>query len=232
MKRVSKLSSIVIGLIGTAFNSGAAAQAVPDIPKNRDNFMVVVRELIGADKKDELLKPVGKTKAKFSDGTEIETEMAWWEFIGDTHIRFVFDGDQTMDNAAPGDLVKLGLTNVDDALALALKNLKQTYGEPQSTPWEGGVMIVAGKASDFDSSYFLDRAFWRKLHKENPDGILVAVPKRGGLLYAPMSDTKSVDAMKRMVAQLHETSGSLRVSSALFLFKDDKWSVFQSAVRR
>lgn len=205
---------------------------MPDIPKNRDNLMVVVRESIGSTKKDELLKPTGKGKARLADGREIEFEMAWWEFIGDTHIRFVFDGAQTMVSAGPGDLAKLGLTNVDDALALAIQNLKRSYGEPRSVPWQGGIMAVAGKAPDFDSSYFLDREFWRKLHKENPDGILVAVPKRGGLLYAPMSDTKAVETMKRAVAQLHESSGSLRVSSALFLFKDDKWSVFQPAVAR
>jgi hypothetical protein len=83
-----------------------------------------------------------------------------------------------------------------------------------------------------DSTYFLDRDFWRKLLKAHPDGIVVAVPKRGGLLYAPVSNTQAVDGLKRSIASLHATSGTARVSAALFLFKADQWSVLQAAAGR
>lgn len=56
--------------------------------------------------------------------------------------------------------------------------------------------------------------------------------KRGGLLYAPLSDTTAVDGLKRGVAYLHSSSQRLRVSSGLFLFKEGKWSVFQAPVKQ
>jgi hypothetical protein len=223
-----KLSSIVIGVLTTGFGSGAMAQTSLDQAKTRDNLMIVLRESAGRNKKDELLKPTGKIQARLPDGRQIEMEMASWEFIGDTHVRFVFDGARTMINAVPSDLVKLGLTNVDDALALAMANVKRVYGEPSASAWSGGLMEVVGKSPDFDSSYFLDRAFWRKVNEENPEGVLVVVPKRGALLYTPVANKKAVEALKIGIAQLYETSGPARVSSAIFLFKDDKWSVFQS----
>ena len=92
-------------------------------------------------------------------------------------------------------------------------------------------MIVSGKSPDLDSSYFLDRAYWRGLLIEHPEGLVVAVPKRGGLLFTPASDARSVEALRRNVAQLHASSGTQRISSALFLFKDDHWTVFQPAVQ-
>ena len=210
----------------------AVAQASAAPERERDNLMVVVRESIGANKENETFEPSGKASAKLPDGREVEIAMAWWEFIGDMHIRFVFDGPQTMIGATPQDLAKLHLGSVDEALALALDNVKRVYGEPTATEWTNGVMQVHGKSPDLNSTYFLDRDYWCSLLKTNPAGVVVAVPKRGGLLYAPLSNVNAVDSLKRGIAQLHATSGQLRVSSALYLFKDDKWSVYQAAVKQ
>jgi hypothetical protein len=205
-------------------------QATPE--RSRDNFMVVVRESIGANRPDDRLTPTGKAKAKLPDGREIEFEMASWEFIGDTHIRFVFDGPASMINATPPDLERLGIRNVDEALELAILNIRKIYGVPTVKPFDGGAMQVQGKSPDLDSSYFLDRAFWIELLNQHPEGLVVSVAKRGGLLYAPISDAKAVDGLKRGVAYLHSSSQRLRVSSALFLFKEGKWSVFQAPVKQ
>jgi hypothetical protein len=137
-----------------------------------------------------------------------------------------------MTNATPQDLERLGIKSVEDALTLAMSNFKRVYGEPKASTFSDGVMQVQGKSPDLDSSYFLDRTYWLALLKNSPEGIVVAVPKRGGLLYAPLNDVKAVDSLKRSVAYLHSSSQRQRVSSALFLFKDGKWSVFQPAVKQ
>lgn len=232
MKLINQLTRSLFApialLLGFAANAGAQSTGAPE--KTRENFMVVVRKSIGANKQDDVLRPTGKGKAKLADGREVEFEMASWEFIGDTHIRFVFDGPQTMMGAVPQDLVRLNVAMVEEALALAVSNVKRVYGEPTATSWTSGLMQVQGKSPDLDSTYFLDREFWRGVLKALPDGVVVAVPKRGGLLYAPLSDTTAVENLKKGVAQLHSSSGRLRVSSALYLFKDGKWSVYQAAV--
>lgn len=212
--------------LSTAVFAPANAQSADG--KTRDKLMVVVRETVGSNKPDEVLRPTGKMKARLADGREIEMEMAMWEFIGDTHIRFVFDGAHLMMGARPEDLELLGLSNLNDALAAAMANIKRTYGEPKASAWSDGIMLVSGKSPDLDSSYFLDRAFWRAQLGQHPEGLAVAVPERGGLLFAPMSDTQAVEAMKRGVPKLYETAGPLRVSSAVFLFKGDKWTVLQA----
>jgi hypothetical protein len=77
----------------------------------------------------------------------------------------------------------------------------------------------------------LDRAFWLNLLKAHPEGVVALVPKRGGLLYSPLSNTKAVDGMRKTVAYLHSSSERLRISSGLYLFKDGKWSVLQAPVK-
>ena len=226
MHRLIAIGSLLLSQIT------ALAQS-PGMPeRTRENFMVVVRESIGVNRTEDALTPMGMAKAKLPDGREIDIEMASWNFIGDTHIRFVFDGPHTMINATPQDFERLGINGVDEALSLALANIKRIYGEPNASPWEGGLMVVEGKSPDLNSSYFLDRAYWGGLLKLHPEGLVVSVAKRGGLLYTPLSNAKAVEGLKRGVAYLYTSSERMRVSSALFLFKDGKWSVFQAPIKQ
>ncbi len=193
--------------------------------------MAVVRESAGSNKQEESLVAIGKGKMKLADGREVEFEPAFFNYLGDMHVRLVFDGPQSMAGATPEDLARLNLTPTQ-ALSLAVSNIKRTYGKLQSVPWDSGLMQVKGKSPDLDSSYFLDREFWRELSKAHPKGIVVSVPKRGGLLYAPLSEAKSVEVLRRSVGDLFASSKTLRVSSALYLFKEDRWSVFQAPIAR
>ena len=222
-------SRVVAALLGVGLASlGDPAQAA-DV--DRDKLMVVLRESIGANKKDDALKPSGTAKAKLPDGKEVEISPAWFEFIGDMHIRFVIDEPTTMRGVSSEQLAALNLSP-REAVKLALANIKRVYGEPAATPWTGGLMEVSGKSPDLNSSYFLDLDFWNALLQNHPEGIVAAVPKRGGLVFAPISDVKAIDGLRKGVSFLFSSSGNLRVSSALYLFKDGKWSVFQDPVKQ
>ncbi|WP_156435867.1 hypothetical protein [Bradyrhizobium lablabi] len=204
----------------------AMAQGGQAVDTSAQNLMVVLRESAGTNKQDEALKPLGKLRARGPDGAEVEFELAAFAFLGDMHVRFVFDGPTSMRNATPQDLARLQV-NPAQALELSVRNMKRVYGDPAARPFTGGLMQVQGKSPDLDSSYFLDRGFWRGILQRHPEGILVAVPKRGGLVFAPLSDSKAVDGLRKGVSYLYSSSGQLRVSSALYLFKDDQWTVFQ-----
>lgn len=206
------------------------AQDAQGVDRSAANLMVVLRESIGGNKQDEALVPMGKATLQLPNGKVAEIDTGWFRYLGDMHVRFVFDMPQSMLNTTPEDLDRLGLSP-EAALALAMKNVKRVYGEPRSEPWSD-LMQVKSKLQDMDSSYFLDRPFWQRLSSQHPDGVVVAVPKRGVLLYAPLSDAKAVSGLKRGVSYLHESSGRMRVSGALYLFKNDRWSVLQATQAR
>ena len=115
--------------------------------------MVVLRESIGANKQDELLVPLGKGRLKLPDGREADFEMAAFEFIGDMHIRFVFDSAQAIRIATPQELAQLNLPP-DRAVQLAVANIKRVHGNPDATPWTAGLLQVSGRSPDFDSATF------------------------------------------------------------------------------
>ncbi len=223
-------SKLLILFFALAAASASFAAPTEPFENSAANLMVVLRETIGETQRDERLVPMGKTKSRLADGREVEMDGAWYGYIGNLHLRFVFDTPAAMPNASAGDLKRLGLAP-EAALQLAIANIRRVYGAPKVRP-SHGLMEVYGESPDLISSYFLDRPFWLGLSTQHPEGIVAMVVKRGSLLYSPLSNTKAVDRMRKLVAPLYSTSEWLRVSSALYLFKDGKWSVFQAPVKQ
>jgi hypothetical protein len=190
------------------------------------NLLVVLRESPGANKQDETLTPFGKIQATLPDGREVEFEASWFQYLGDMHLRLVFDGSRRVQSASPEDLERLQLSP-DEALQQAVDNLRRRYGTPVAEPWSGGLMQVHGNAPELDSSYFLDRGFWLEQLRDSPAGVVAAVPRRGGLVFARADDDSAVATLRFSAAALFASNEGTRISSGLYLFKDGRWSVFQ-----
>jgi len=190
------------------------------------NLLVVLRETPGANKQEESLAPFGKISARAADGREFEFEASWFQYLGDMHLRLVFDGTRRVQSALPDDLERLRLSP-EQALLHAVDNLRRRYGPPVAEPWTGGLMQVHGNSPELDSSYFLDRVFWLEQLRHSPAGIVAAVPERGGLVFARADDDSAVATLRFSAAALFASNDSTRISSGLYLFKDGRWSVFQ-----
>jgi hypothetical protein len=213
--------------------TGAWADAPSDAEEfevSARNLLAVLRESPGENKQEETLAPYGKISAKLPDGREVEFEASWFQYLGDMHLRLVFDGQSRVQSAAPEDLEKLKLSP-DEALSQAVDNLRRRYGAPVAEPWTGGVMQVHGNAPELDSSYFLDRVFWLEQLEQSPAGLVAAVPERGGLVFARADDDSAVATLRFSAAALFASKDSTRISSGLYLFKDGRWSVFQPPQR-
>ena len=53
------------------------------------------------------------------------------------------------------------------------------------------------------------------------------MPQRGGLVFAAADDEEAVDGLRFGAVALYAGARQSRISSALYLFKDGRWSVFQ-----
>lgn len=217
------------GALLAGMNAALAAGAARDHDEfevSVANLLVVLRESPGANKQDETLTPFGKIQATLPDGREVEFEASWFQYLGDMHLRLVFDGSRRVQSASPEDLEKLRLSP-DEALQQAVDNLRRRYGAPVAEPWSGGLMQVHGNAPELASSYFLDRGFWLEQLRESPAGVVAAVPRRGGLVFARADDDSAVATLRFSAAALFASNEGTRISSGLYLFKDGRWSVFQ-----
>ncbi len=219
----------VIPMLGLALCCAllaAPAARADTFDTSAGNLLAVLRETPGANKQDEELRAMGKLTARMPDGRVIEFEPSWFEYLGDLHLRLVFDGERKIQSASPDDLRRLKLTP-EQALDLAVENLRKRFGPPVAEPWSGGLMQVRGTAGEMNSSFLLDRRFWQEQLQRHPEGVVVAVPKRGGVVFAPVADDAAVVGLQFSAAVLYASDGRERLSSALYLFREGAWSVFQ-----
>jgi hypothetical protein len=227
MKHLLRRALLACAILASITGAHAASADATDVfDVSAGNLLALLRETPGANKQDEDLRPFGKITARLADGRDVEFEASWFQYLGDMHLRLVFDGERRVQSAVPGDLRKLRLSP-EEALTQAVGNLRRRYGEPVAEPWTGGLMMVRGGSSDLDSSYFLDRAFWMEQLRHYPEGIVAAVPGRGGLVFARADDDMAVTSLRFSAAVLYSEQEQRRVSSGLYLFKDGHWSVFQ-----
>ena len=215
----------LLAAISGAYAAESAREA-EEFEVSAANLLVVLRETPGANKQDESLKPFGKISARGVDGREYEFEASWFQYLGDMHLRLVFDGQRRVQSALPHDLQRLRLSP-EEALDQAVDNLRRRYGQPVAEPWTGGLMQVHGEAPELASSYFLDRAFWQEQLRQSPAGVVAAVPDRGGLVFARADDEPAIGVLRFSAAALFAGNDSTRISSGLYLFKDGRWSVYQ-----
>jgi len=220
------LAALLLGLGLLTGAAGVRAQADERIDTGASNLLPVLRPSAGAHHERETLVPFGRLKVTLPDGRDADIETSWFHYLGDMHVRLVFDGAQTLQSASPDDLARLKLSP-REAVQLAVANLRRAYGVPVAQPWSGNVMQVQGGAADLNSSYLLDREFWRELEGRHPAGLVVAVPRRGGLVFVPADDAEGLAQLRFSAAALYASGERSRVSASLYLFRDGQWSVFR-----
>lgn len=54
------------------------------------------------------------------------------------------------------------------------------------------------------------------------------MPKRGGLIFAPVTEKNAIHALEASIGNLYRSSENMRVSSALYLYNGGRWSVYPS----
>ena len=196
-------------------------------PAELSTLSFVLRERPGADKPDDALALVEPFSVPMPGGASASIAPAWIDLIGDLQLRLVRDAEDSMLTLHVSELEELRLSPAD-AVAAALANFRHRQGPPTISAWHN-LSRVGGAHEDFDSGWFADRDFWRARLAEHPAGVVVAVPRTDLLVFAPATDTAAVDSLRRGIPGLHASAGDWRLSSALFLFKDDRWTVLQAA---
>jgi hypothetical protein len=190
-------------------------------------LLFVLRERPGADKAEESLAPVDPFEVPLPGGATAILAPAWFDLVGDLQLRLVRETPECLLTLQASELDALRL-DAQAALALALANFRRRHGEPGVSAWHD-LRRVGGRDEDADSGWFLDRALWRGLLAEHPEGLVAALPRSDLLVFAPVADAAAVASMRRGIPGLHAGGGDYRLSSALYLFAGDRWTVLQPA---
>jgi hypothetical protein len=158
-----------------------------------------------------------------------KADLACYHYLGDMRLEFV------LRRGAEEGLRELSRSEFDamrlapqQGTQMAMQNIKREFGEAEIRRANGGLLLLQCKSPEFSASYLLDQELWNTLLKQAPEGLVAAVPRRGAVLFAPLADKKSVERLSKLVPDLYAGAAQQQVSAALYLYKDQRWSLYQS----
>ena len=98
-------------LVTTIVVAGQVHAAVDgdEVDTGADNLIAVLRESAQVHLEHESLQPYGTVIVELPDGRELSVETSWFHYLGDMHIRLVFDSRTELQSASPGDLERVQL---------------------------------------------------------------------------------------------------------------------------
>lgn len=143
-------------------------------------------------------------------------------YLGDIRLNFRFDGSGR--DALVSDLKRLGISPAQ-ALGLAVLNHKRWHGDASFVPVSDGVYTLKGPDPTACTTFFLDRRLWKQLLAKYPDGVLVAVPREGSVLFSPAGDPDASRRLRETAARMLSTAGATRVSRNLYRFGPTGWQI-------
>lgn len=143
-------------------------------------------------------------------------------YLGDIRLNFRFAGSGR--DALVSDLRRLGISPAQ-ALGLAVLNHKRQHGDASFVPVSEGVYALKCLDPAVCTTFFLDRRLWKQLLAKYPDGLLVAVPREGSVLFSPASDSGASRRLRESAARMLSSAGNARISRNLYRFGSTGWQI-------
>lgn len=194
-------------------------------PRTRESLVaVVVSAGNGFQDKEGLNLVAGRSEGPGSAGADAG-QLAVYSYLGDLALRFMFVAEGCVDSPARlEDMQRLDLTP-ERALALATVSFKRTQEVPLPCLVNEGVYTLRGGKPEAYSGYFLDRSFWRSQLARSPSGVLVALPKRGTLLFSYAEDGSAIQALRTAAVAWYQSAGEHALSASIYRFDAKGWHV-------
>jgi hypothetical protein len=143
-------------------------------------------------------------------------------YLGDIRLNFRFDGSGR--DALVSDLKRLGISPAQ-ALGLAVLNHKRLHGDASFVPLSEGVYALKCPDTVVCATFFLDRRLWKQLLAKYPEGVLVAVPREGSVLFSPATDAGAGRRLREAAARMLSSAGNTRISRNLYRFGSTGWQI-------
>jgi hypothetical protein len=233
MRKISRRGLLKLACAAVAAGAGIRAPAQPASPRFRDadrtreRIVAVVRAfepgyarpLPGVQE----IKPLTDIDLP---GIKVQPDQVPLVdyFVGDLQLRYSFDDPRYISSVSASDLKRLKLRR-EDLLPLAIANFRRRYAKFKVERMQGFLASVTN-AGELEPSLMLDTGFW-DLERQRAGGDIVAgAPARDSLVFTARTVAWHVDALRRLVTDVHASAGNDALSRKLYLWSQGRWEVF------
>ena len=224
MNRRKALFHIGAGGVALALAPRArAAESKDPLPRTKDHIVALVRSHPGVDPKTRPVQRIEPVIAKPDPSSAPDNALVFDHFVGDLHLRYVFDDPQFMLALRARDLKRLAIDRAE-LPTLVVANYRRLY--PKLTvvrpdQWLG--LLTQG--GELEPCIMLDGAFWQRQMKAFGGELIAAVPSAQEVYFAPREPKQNLELLKHLAILHHEKAGKRAVSRTVFLWRNFRWQV-------
>jgi hypothetical protein len=224
MNRRRALSGFAAG--GALLALGGVAtrgEAQESASRSRERIVALVRTQSGADPK---ARPTQKIEPVVMKAETPEAALAapiFDHFVGDLHLRYVFDDPKFMIALRGHDLKRLGVTR-EELPTLAVSNFRRLYPKLtviQPTPGLG----VVTEGGELEPTVMLDGLFWEQQTAALGGQLIAAVPSRNEVVFTRREPKQNVELLKHLVVQQYDNAQARALSRTVFAWRYFRWEV-------
>jgi hypothetical protein len=208
-----------------ALTNGIANRVHAQEPSSRtkERIVALVRTYPGAEAK---ARPVQKIEpvAMQTDSPEAASAAPVFDhFVGDLHLRYVFDDPKFMVALRGHDLKRLGVNR--DALAvLAVENYRRLYPKLTVIRPEPSLGVVTD-GGQLEPCILLDGRFWERQSASFGGELIASAPARDAVVFTTREPRQNIELLKHLAVQLYEKAGSQALSRTVFAWRYWRWEV-------
>lgn len=200
-----------------------AAQSKDPLPRTKDYVVALVRSHPGVNPQSRPVQRIEPALSKPDPKASSDNELVFDHFVGDLHLRYVFEDPQFMLAVRARDLKRLGLER--DALpTLVVENFRRLY--PNVTVFQPVPALgVVKNGGNLEPCVMLDGAFWERQRRAFGGDLIATVPSTDEVIFTRNEPRQNIELLKHLSVQHYEKAGKRAVSRTVFAWRNFRWQV-------
>src|SRR4051794_10247904 len=200
-----------------------AGESRDPLPRTKDYVVALVRGHSSIDPRSRPVQKIEPIVFPPDPKSSPDNALVFDHFVGDLHLRYVFDDPQFMLAMRVRDLKRLKIDR-DELPALVVANYRRRY--PQITiAWPQRWLGALTNGGELEPCTLLDGPFWQRQQKAFGSELIAAVPSAQEVYFSPREPKQNVEFLRKLATEQHEKAGKRAVSRTVFVWKVYRWEV-------
>lgn len=213
---------LTLASTGAAAVLGAAGEAQAQ-QHPREKLVALVRAWPNVDPKSRPVQKIEPVELKPEPGNTVDNLPIFDQFVGDLHLRYVFDDERFVQAVRGRDLKRLKL----DRKALpdiVVENYRKLYPDLSVIqPYPGmGALIRGGQ---LEPTILLDADFWEEQVSRIGGALIAAVPQRDTVVFTRIEPKQNIELLKHRVVLAYDKAGERALSRTVLAWREKRWEV-------
>jgi hypothetical protein len=218
MKRREALFTLASAGAAVAWPRPAAAQQLP-----REKLVALVRARPNVDPRTRPIQKIEPVELTPEPGNTVDNLPVFDHFVGDLHLRYVFDDERFVQAVRGRDLKRLKLDR--KALpALVVENYRRLYPDLSVIqPYAGMGAVIKG--GQLEPTILLDADFWDEQEKRIGAALIAAVPQRDMVVFTRIEPRQNIELLRHRAVLAYEQAGERALSRTILAWRQKRWEV-------